>query len=113
MDRIESLKRELADAVKESKEYKGYKELRMELCKQPNLKRAVDEFRKENFIYQNSVDIEDPLGAALALDERFVDIRNQDIVNRFLMAEMGLCRLVSGICTAVVDELDFDLEFLQ
>ena len=112
MDRIEGLKRELIKTIKESHEYREYKRLEAELNRQPDLKRAVDEFRRENFLYQNSVEVEDPLGATLALDERFAGTRSQDVVNRFLMAEMGVCRLVRGVCMSVVESLDFDMDFL-
>ena len=113
MDKIESLKCELAKAIRESREYKEYKEFSDALDRQPDLRRAVDEFRRENFLYQASADVEDPLGASLVLNERFTSTREQDVVNRYLMAEMGLCRLIRGICVAAADAVDFDLEFLQ
>ncbi|MBQ4283263.1 MAG: YlbF family regulator [Lachnospira sp.] len=113
MNKIENLKLELTKAIRESQEYKEYREFSEVLSRQPDLKRAVDEFRKENFLYQNSHDIEDPLGASLALDARFADVRSQEVVNRYLMAEMGVCRLVRDVCMSVVEAVDFDMEFLQ
>ena len=112
MDRIESLKLEMMKAIRESQEYKEYRELSKELEKQPDVKRAVDEFRRENFLYQIASDIEDPLGRALELDERFKVTRGQEMVDRYLMAEIGVCRLVRELCLSVVDAIDFDMKFL-
>lgn len=113
MSRIEELKNELAVAVRESDEYKEYKELADYISRYPDLKRQVDELRRENFYYQVSDDIEDPIGATAQLDERFADIRRQPMVNRYLSAEMCLCRMVQDICMSVVGSIDFDVDFLN
>jgi len=39
-------------------------------------------------------------------------MRNQNMVNRYLLAEVCLCRMVQDICRTVVDAIDFDLDFL-
>lgn len=113
MSRIEELKNELAVAVRASDEYKEYKFLADYINRYPDLKRQVDELRRENFYYQVSDDIEDPIGATAQLDERFADIRRQPMVNRYLSAEMCLCRMVQDICMSVVGAIDFEVDFLN
>lgn len=113
MSRIEQLKAEIAAVIQESNEYKEYRELAEYISRYPDLKRQVDELRRENFYYQTSDDIEDPIGATAQLDERFADIRRQPMVNRYLSAEMCLCRMVQEICMAVVGAIDFDMDFLN
>ncbi len=113
MNKVEGLKLELAKAIRESAEYMEYKRLHDALMRQPDLKRMVDEFRRENFSYQYSNDVEDPLGASLALDERFAPTRANEFVSRFLIAEMQLCRLIQDVCLTVVGSVDFDMDFLQ
>ena len=54
MQRIEQLKLELSKAIKESPEYIEYKRLEAIIDKDPNLKRSIDEFRRQNFDIQNS-----------------------------------------------------------
>ena len=50
MQRIEQLKLELSKAIKESPEYIEYKRLEAIIDKDPNLKRSIDEFRRQNFV---------------------------------------------------------------
>ena len=52
MQRIEQLKLELSKAIKESPEYIEYKRLEAIIDKDPNLKRSIDEFRRQNLIYR-------------------------------------------------------------
>ena len=47
MQRIEQLKLELSKAIKESPEYIEYKRLEAIIDKDPNLKRSIDEFRRQ------------------------------------------------------------------
>lgn len=113
MSRMEQLKAEIAATLQESDEYKEYRKLADYISRYPDLKRQVDELRRENFYYQASDDIEDPIGAAQQLDERFADVRRQPAVNRYLSAEMCLCRMVQEICMSVVDAIDFNMDFLN
>lgn len=112
VEKIDKLKKELAEAVKESTEYKEYKELYAYINRYPDIKRQVDTFRRENFYYQASDDVEDPLAVTKRLNEEYSDMRHQTAVNRFLIAEICLCRLVQDICLSVVDAVDFDVDFL-
>jgi len=113
MSRIEELKKELADAIIASDEYREYKALADYINRYPDLKRQVNELRRENFYCQVSDDVEDPIGATEKLDERFADIRRQPMVNRYLLAEMCLCRMVQDICMSVVGAIDFEVDFLN
>ena len=47
MQKIEQLKLELSKAIKESPEYIEYKRLEAIIDKDPNLKRSIDEFRRQ------------------------------------------------------------------
>ena len=63
MQRIEQLKLELSKAIKESPEYIEYKRLEAIIDKDPNLKRSIDEFRRQNFDIQNSGKVDDIFAA--------------------------------------------------
>ena len=106
MQRIEQLKLELSKAIKESPEYIEYKRLEAIIDKDPNLKRSIDEFRRQNFDIQNSGKVED-------LNNRYADMRRQDMVNRYLLSEVCLCRMVQDICRTVVETIEFDVDFLN
>ena len=102
MQRIEQLKLELSKAIKESPEYKD-----------PNLKRSIDEFRRQNFDIQNSGKVDDIFAAQEDLNNRYADMRRQDMVNRYLLSEVCLCRMVQDICRTVVETIEFDVDFLN
>ena len=107
MQRIEQLKLELSKAIKESPEYIEYKRLEAIIDKDPNLKRSIDEFRRQNFDIQNSGKVDDIFAAQEDLNNRYADMRRQD------MSEVCLCRMVQDICRTVVETIEFDVDFLN
>ena len=113
MSRVEELTKELTEAITDSCEYKRFKEFESEVMKRPDLKRALDDFRRENFRMQYSEDTGDVLSATQELEGHFADIRQQPEVEGYLAAEMELCRMVQEICMSVVEAVDFNMDFLQ
>lgn len=112
MRRIDELKREIIKEILHSEEYKEYRRLQNEIDRQPDLKRQVDEFRMKNFELQNSSDVPDMYSAMESLNEQYADMRNQDVVNRYLMTEITFCRLVRDVCKDIMDSIDIELDFL-
>lgn len=49
----------------------------------------------------------------LRLGEEFKEVRDARSVERFLAAEMAVCRMVQDICLDVVGAIDFDVDFLK
>ena len=77
------------------------------------LKRSIDEFRRQNFDIQNSGKVDDIFAAQEDLNNRYADMRRQDMVNRYLLSEVCLCRMVQDICRTVVETIEFDVDFLN
>ena len=98
MRRIDELKKEIIHEILNSEEYREYRRLQSEIDRTPDLKRQVDEFRMRNFELQNS--------------ENVPDMRNQDIVNRYLMTEITFCRFMRDIYKDIAEAVDMDLDFL-
>ena len=84
MSRVEELTKELTEAITDSCEYKRFKEFESEVMKRPDLKRALDDFRRENFRMQYSEDTGDVLSATQELEGHFADIRKQPEVEGIL-----------------------------
>ena len=82
MSRVEELTKELTEAITDSCEYKRFKEFESEVMKRPDLKRALDDFRRENFRMQYSEDTGDVLSATQELEGHFADIRKQPEMSR-------------------------------
>lgn len=112
MRRIDELKDELKAAIQESDEYRNFKKLEAEINQNPELKRAVDELRKENFELQYTSNMDDILARTDKISSQFAEVRMQDKVNKYLLSEICLCRLVQDICMSVVEAVDFDMDFL-
>jgi cell fate (sporulation/competence/biofilm development) regulator YlbF (YheA/YmcA/DUF963 family) len=112
---IESANNDLAvfKAILDSDEYRRYVKLNEELKKRPDLKRAVDEFRKQNFYYQYSDDVDDAIGKSEELAKNFAATRSIKLVNDFLVTEMCLDRMIQQICISLVSVMDFDVDFLD
>jgi len=113
MNRVEELTEQLKAAILQSEEYKEYRTLEDYMKRQPDLKRAVDEFRKLNFLYQYSDETGDVINETANLNERFKEVRSQPQVARYLSAEICLCRMVQEICMSIVGCIDFDMDFLK
>ena len=97
MQKIDQLKSDIAHTIKESAEYKEYKRLEAVVNMDPNLKRSIDEFRRRNYEIQNCGQVEDIFAAQEELNNQYKDMRNQNMVNRYLLAEVCLCRMVQDI----------------
>lgn len=112
MRKVDELKLQISQHIRNSEEYKEYRRLQNEINRMPDLKRQVDEFRRQNFEMQNSPDIQDMYSAMAELNERFADMRKQDIVNRYLTAEIIFCSYIRDIHKAVAEAADIELDFL-
>ena len=110
---LEELKNELTEAIKDSEEYKEYIRLGTIISRNPDLRRTVDEFRKRTFEVVNNEDIEDVYSAMLNLNVEYADMRRQDIVNRYLTAEICFCSLVKDVIKTIADSIDMELDFLK
>lgn len=113
MRRIDELKLELVDTIRHSEEFREYRRLQAEIDKLPDLKRQVDEFRRQNYEIQNSPDVSDMFIATEELNKRYADMRKQDIVNRYLNAEIVYCSYIRDIYMTIADAVQFELDFLD
>lgn len=113
MDKVECLKQELIGAIKDSDSYKEYCKLGTYITANQELKAKVDELRRRNFECRYSDEVTDALEQTLRLGEEFKEVRDARYVERFLAAEMAVCRMVQDICLDVVGAIDFDVDFLK
>lgn len=110
---IDRLKYELAEAVRDSEEYQNYLYYKKLLDEKPDIRRSVDEMRSLIFQFQNSDDLNKSFEEIDDIRRRFDYERTQNLANDFLKAELCLCRMIQDICKTVVEDIDFDLDFLK
>ncbi len=98
----------LIDAVKESPELTAYNEARAKLKEYPEKLARLQEFRQKNYCLQNSEEEVDLFTEADRLADSFRDVYQDPIMQQYLKAEAGLCKIVQWINTSVVSCLDFE-----
>ena len=113
MNQIDEPTDELKKAITDSEEYREFRQLAETIERYPDIKRAVDDYRRENFFFQYSDDAGDVMAATEDLSRRFKDVKKQPYVESYLRAEMCVCRMVQEICMNIVSAVDFDVDFLH
>lgn len=105
--------KELSKAISDSEEYTKYRECLEEIKKDSELYNRVNHLRRTNFEIQNGADGRLSYEEYTALSEESVSLRQNEVVSRFLDAEVGLGRLVQEVVNIVTESIDFDNEFLN
>jgi len=113
MSEIDRLKNELAEAVKNSEEYVDFIECKRLLAENPETECAVDEMRRKNFELHNSEGIDDSFDTIDDIRRKYEYVGAQDVAGDFLKAELCLCRMVQDICKTIIEDIDFNLDFLK
>ena len=113
MSEIDRLKNELAEAVKNSEEYLNFIGCKNLLAENLDIQRAVDEMRRQNFELHNSEEFVDSFDTIEDSNQKFEYVGTQDLANNFLKAELCLCRMVQDICKTIIEDIDFNLDFLK
>lgn len=72
----------------------------------PELKAQLDEYRRRNYELQSSDDAE--LEKIEQLEREYSALRENQLVEDFLAAELAFCRLMQEVNLQVTDSLDFE-----
>lgn len=96
IDPIQKSIRDLSEAMKNDEIYQRYLKEERALNQHPELKRAVDIYRQENFQIQNSeVGEEELFELSEQLVKKYAELRKNPLVNAYLEAELEVCRLMN------------------
>lgn len=98
----------LIDAIKQSDIYCEYEAALKELQKSPELKARADAFREENYLAYYA--IKEPVSFADfdSLEEKRAELAMCPQIDRYLKAELALCRIIQEIQNHVVSAMNFD-----
>lgn len=108
MNRVDESIGLLVTALKESPEYQKYKEMRAKIQQDPEKEQQLNEFRKRNYLLQNSREQIDLFSEIDHLYQESESFRAQPDVREYLAAELALCRLVQHINYRLMQEIDFN-----
>lgn len=98
----------LIDIIKNTSIFTEYQSALEDLKRYPELKAKADEFRMEN--YQAYQAIRNPISFADFdnLEEKRIELVKYPQVDRYLTAELALCRVLQEVQSRIVDAMSFD-----
>ncbi len=109
---IDQLTDRLSDLLRDSEEYKRYKDASERIRQDHDLYNRVNELRRNNYYLQNS-------GYGKMTQDEFMNIsrlsrslRENALVSEFLNAEVELARKIQSIARKLMRNIDFDIDFL-
>lgn len=111
MSQIDEALKGLIQAIWEGEEYKRYQKIRAKVHERPELEQKIHEFRKKNYEVQNRADERALYDQVDGLEREGIEFRKDPLVNEYLTAELGICRLFQRINWELVQNIDFDLGF--
>ncbi len=101
----------LIQAIWEGEEYQRYQKIRAKVHEQPELEQKIHAFRKKNYEVQNRANDRALYDQVDGLEREGIEFRKDPLVNEYLNAELGICRLFQRINWELVRKMDFDLGF--
>ncbi len=107
MEMQECLDRLIA-MVKACPEHVEYDRALEKLKEYPDKLERVQEFRKKNYRLHNSDEEVDLFTEADRVADEFRDVYKDPIMQDYLKAEAGICKVVQRINAAVISSIDFE-----
>lgn len=108
MSRVEAALKELVAAIIDSPQYREF-DIQLQVMREhPKLKHQIDEFRHENFVFQNSVESDELFDKMDEFSKRYEEFRKNPMVDSFLNAELDFCRMIQEINQEIVEAVDFE-----
>ena len=111
--KIEEKAKELANLIRNSQDYKNYLLCRELLKEEPQLYKKVNRFRRDNFLLQIEGETEKLYDEMEKIQNDFAPVRRDIRVSGFLQYEHHLCMKIQKIEELLMEDLDFDVEFLE
>lgn len=104
--RLEQAVETLNAAIRGSEIYGRYLAALEAVKGQAGLKEQIDEFRKKNYMMQNTGDM--AFEQIERFEREYSDFRENPLVSEFLEAELALCRMIQQINFNVTEALNFE-----
>ena len=112
-NRIETALNDLIMAFRESQEYVKYQEIRARVHEDPKLEEQIHTYRKMIYEVQNSAENRDMYKETERLERDGEGFRKNPLVREYLAAELAFCRVFKHINWAIIQNIDFDLGFID
>lgn len=106
MKHIDAATDEFIAVILSTDAYRNYRRELERVKQEPGLKEQIDEYRKRNYEFQASPDID--FNRLDHFEKEYENFRANPIVADFLAAELDLCRMMQRINTRITAELNFE-----
>lgn len=101
----------LVQAIGSSEEFIRYQKIREKVHGFPELEQKITEFRKKNYLLQNSQGTVDLFEETDRMEQEYKEFRKNPLVAEYLAAENDICTIIQQINWTLIEELDFEVGF--
>ena len=99
----------LVQCIKDSTEYRRYREICDRVHEYPELEKQIHEFRRKNYEIQNEEGSWDRFERIEGLRREYADFRKDPMVREYLAAELAICRVIQNINWSILRNIDFEV----
>lgn len=107
-EEIRDAAREYARKIMETDTYRKYCYERERIKKQPDLYEKVNQYRERTFELQNYTDKDQLFDKLDEYEREYEKFRENPVVEGFLSAELGFCRMMQELNDLILGHLDFE-----
>ena len=111
MSQIDDALKQLMTAIRTSEEFIRYQTIKEKVHGFPELENQINEFRKKNYLLQNSQGTVDLYEETDRMEDEYREFRKNPMVAEFLNAENALCKVVQQINWTLIEGLEFEVGF--
>lgn len=109
-DNVEIYTIALLHAIRDSREYREYEEIKRKLADKTDLKRKINEYRRDTYRLQNYGDVNTLYQNMEDFRKNNAEFRKDPLVTEYLRCELAVCRMLQKIATTVVESVDLELD---
>ena len=110
MERIDEALEVLLEAIRSCDQYKNYQKIKQQVHENPELEKAIHDFRKRNYQIQNSTNA-DLFDEIDRLEREKSRLCENPLAAEYLASELAFCRIIQHINWNFVEKLDFEVGF--
>ena len=108
MSQIEDAMDGLMTAIRNSEEFIRYQAIKEKVHGFPKLESQITEFRKKNYLLQNSQGTVDLYEETDRMENEYREFRKNPMASEYLAAENALCKIVQQINEGLEFEVGFE-----
>ena len=99
---------DLIVSLENCEDFKRYKAACTQVRMHPEKEQRLQEFRKKNYLLQNSRESVDLFAETDRLEKEYADVYRDPMLQEFLSAEVAVCRIVQQVNREMINCLDFE-----